>query len=271
MLKKTTCSMLAALFFLSSQFLFGQDVIQKIGDAGYVDWGSRVIRATGVAGINPNMPAGAQRAGALEAAKYVALRNLLQVVQGMYITSETTVRNASLENDVIQSRIQGAIRTFRIVGEPRYMSDQSIEIDVEVPLDGVLSESLLPVSDFKGQSTVNAGAGGYTGLVILAKGLNVMPAMAPKVLDEDGREVYGSSLVSREWALKHGMVGYAKSVAQARKNERVKANPLVVRALRASGDARADLVISNEDAQKIRDIAEYQSFLSNCRVMFVVD
>ncbi len=262
---------LAFFLLLSSQLLLGQDVIQKVGDAGYVDWGNRVIRATGIAGINPNMPAGAQRAGAIEAAKYVALRNLLQVVQGMYITSETTVRNASLENDVIQSRIQGAIRTFRIVGEPRYMSDQSIEIDVEVPLDGILSESILPATTFRSDVVSASPGSGVTGLIIVAKGLKVMPAMAPKVLDEDGREVYGSSLVSREWALKHGMVGYAKSVDQARKNERVKGNPLVIRAIRSSGDARADLVISNQDAMKIRDIAEYQSFLSNCRVMFVVD
>ena len=41
--------------------------------------------------------------------------------------------------------------------------------------------------------------------IIDAKGLNAKPAMSPKVVDENGQEVYGSAYVSREFAVQQGM------------------------------------------------------------------
>ena len=121
-----------------------------------------------------------------------------------------------------------------------------------------------------GQTRFSPGSA-YTGLVINAKGLGVLPAMAPKILDESGREIYGSRFVKREWAVKYGMVGYAKDLNQARNNERAGANPLVVNALRASGPNKADVVVSDADARRIHQAAQYQNFLEKCRVMFIVD
>ena len=95
--------------------------------------------------------------------------------------------------------------------------------------------------------------------------------MAPKIVDESGREIYGSRFVNREWAVKYGMVGYARDLNQARNNERAGKNPLVINALRASGPNKADVVISDADAQRIHQAAQYQNFLEKCRVMFIVD
>jgi hypothetical protein len=95
--------------------------------------------------------------------------------------------------------------------------------------------------------------------------------MSPKVLDEDGREVYGSAFVSAEWATKFGIVGYAKDLEASKKNDRVAANPLVVKGTKASGTGGCDLVISNADAQGMRDMSKNLSFLEQCRVLIVVD
>jgi hypothetical protein len=108
-------------------------------------------------------------------------------------------------------------------------------------------------------------------LVIDSRGLSVRPAMAPKLLDEDGREVYGSAFVSQEWATKYGIVGYVKDLDSAKKNDRVTANPLVVKALKNSGSGESDLVISNADAQALKDVSKNLSFLEQCRVLIVVD
>jgi len=294
---------LCLLSLAGVQAAMAQGVVQTIDDAGVVDWGAQIIRATGIAGINPSLPPGAQRASAIEAAKLAALRNLLQAVNGVTLSSETTVHNAALENDMIQTRVNGAVRHFTIV-DTRYLSDQSVEVEIEVPITGVLADAVLP-QDFGGGQflspvyvcptcgqpwpagkpvppgvhLVRADSGranfspgsAYTGLVINAKGLGLVPAMAPKILDGSGREIYGSRFVKREWAVQYGMVGYAKDLSQARKNERAGKNPLVITALRASGPNKADVVVSDADAQRIHQAAQYQNFLEKCRVMFIVD
>jgi hypothetical protein len=210
---------------------FSQSVTQAVGAQGTVDWSQRRIRATGVAAPNPNMPPGSQRAGALEAAKLTALRNLLQTVKGMAIDSETLVNNAMVESDVIRTRVSGFVQGFTVV-DTRYMSDMSVEVEVEIPIAGISDVVLPPGAALPGDSgNPNAGygvpggqgvpsvpAGVITGVVINAKGLGAVPAMAPKVLDEDGNEVYGSRLVNRDWAVQQGMVGYAKVLNEARSN-----------------------------------------------------
>lgn len=252
---------------------YAQVVTQNVGTSGVVDWSRQTIRAWGIAGVNPNDPPGAARANAITAARTIAMRNLLESVQGVAITSETTVRNAMVENDVINTRIQGFVKGCRMVGEPKYMSDTSIEVEVEVTMSG-LADIFLPKApdgSTPSPSEVPMAAGAYTGLIIDAKGLGVMPAMAPKVEDENGNEVYGSKFVSREWAVRQGMVGYEKSLEAARGNQRVTNNPLVIKALKASGANKSDVVVSNADAQRLQQATQSQNFLDHCRVMFLLD
>ncbi len=98
-----------------------------------------------------------------------------------------------------------------------------------------------------------------------------MPAMAPRVVDENGNEIYGSRYVSRQYAVQQGMVGYDKDVNAARSNQRVTNNPLIIKALRATGNNKADLVVADADAQRIHGAAQTQNFLDKCRVIFIVD
>jgi hypothetical protein len=65
-------------------------------------------------------------------------------------------------------------------------------------------------------------------------------------------------------------VGYHNNMNQARANERVAGNPLVVRALRTTGANGCDLIISSADAARIRQAAGNVSFLDECRVMIVL-
>jgi len=129
----------------------------------------------------------------------------------------------------------------------------------------------LPPTSFGSQAVPKAGNPVYSGIVFDSRGLNLRPAMAPKVLDEDGREVYGSAFVSQEWATKYGIVGYVKDLDAAKQNDRVAANPLVVKAIKATGAGSSDIVISNADAQGLRDMSKNLSFLEQCRVLVVVD
>lgn len=268
---------LALVLLTCSSLLVAQNVTQAVGPSGVVDWSSQIIRSTGIGSPNPNMPPTAQRAGAIMAAKSDALRNLLSTVQGVSVSSETTVRDFMLESDVINTTVRGVVKSYTVV-DTKYMSSGDIEVTIEVPLTGVLSDALLPSATGQFISSAYATAaptmpqsGAYTGLLIDARGLGVRPAMAPKILDENNEEVYGSKFVDREWAVKIGMVGYDKDVNKARSNDRVTANPMVVKAIKTVGPNKADVVISNTSAQAIKDAAQNQNFLDKCKVMFIVD
>jgi hypothetical protein len=111
----------------------------------------------------------------------------------------------------------------------------------------------------------------YTGLVLDATGLQARPAMTPQIFDEEGNEVYGTAVVSREYAIQQGMAGYARDVQKASASERVGGQPLVVKAMEVRGQARTDFVVSNEAAENLRQVAADQGFLRQCRVMIVLD
>lgn len=110
----------------------------------------------------------------------------------------------------------------------------------------------------------------YTGLIFDAQHLSFIPSASPKILDEDGREVYGSAYVDKEWVEKQGIAGYAKSLEEAKANQRVSGNPLVINAMKVTGANNRDLIISNEDARKIRELAKNINFLDRAKVIIVV-
>jgi len=110
----------------------------------------------------------------------------------------------------------------------------------------------------------------YTGLIFDAQNLTFTPSASVKILDEDGREVYGSAYVSKDWAEKQGIVSYVKDLAQAKANQRVAGNPLVIKAIKVTGPNNKDLVISNDDARRVRDLAKNLNFLDAAKVVIIV-
>jgi hypothetical protein len=249
------------------------------------------------------------RALARRAAIVVARRNLLEIVKGVRIDSETTVQEYMVTSDIIRTSISGYLQNSQIL-DVAYMSDGSVEATVGVSLRGGLAQIVIPKTmPFKVEKpqaiaepeitqpapaplpaptepapapvpalpapTEPAPAPTpeqiITGLVVDASGSGVRPAMSPKIYDEQGTEVYGSALVSREYAIQQGMAGYAKDIEKAKARPRVTDKPLIVKALSAKGKGMSDLVISNADANKLRELAENQNFLEKCRVMIVLN
>jgi hypothetical protein len=111
----------------------------------------------------------------------------------------------------------------------------------------------------------------YTGLIIDARKLGLRPALVPKILNEKGELVYSSQSVGQQDIIRMGLVGYAKDVNAAARNQRVTADPVVVNGLRATGEKKTDVVISNRDAQIVLTTAPYTGYLKNGRVMVVYD
>jgi hypothetical protein len=253
-----------------------QPVVSGPEGEGNIDWSSRMIVATGIGAPNPNLPQAAQRPGAERAAQQIALRNALETVKGIFLNSSTTVENFMTTSDVVSSRVSGFVKGFQQKGRTKYMSDGTVEITMEIPLDGFGYEMLQDqigekpsITKFEGEKAKKEMV--FTGLIIDCRGLSIKPALSPKVIDESGREVYGSAYVTKEWAIKYGVVGYSKDVAEAAKLERVGTTPGQIKALKADGQNSTDIVIADKDAGDIRSAGKNLKFLSECRVIFVVD
>ena len=248
-----------------------------------VDWDKGIAIALGTGAPAEWAKSSAQKnISAQRAARLDAARNILELVQGINVSSSTSVKDAMVANDEVRTGIEGKLAGVTTVGEPKYFSDGSVQVKLVANLREVIPQSL--VYDAAGGpprllsapdgapvgGSLNPGSA-YTGLIIDARGTGVVPAMAPKILDPDGHEVYGSAYVSREWAISQGVVGYLKDVEKARDNDRVKGNPAVIKAVESTGANKADLVISKADADSLRAISQTQSFLSEGRVMIILD
>jgi hypothetical protein len=111
----------------------------------------------------------------------------------------------------------------------------------------------------------------YTGLIVDARKLNLRPALIPKILNQKGELVYSQQSLDQRDLIKMGLVGYAKDVDAAAKNQRVTAEPCVIPGLNATGDKKTDVIISDRDAQIVLTTAPYTGYLKNGRVMIVYD
>lgn len=243
-------------------------VVQKVGH-GEINWSKKTVTATGSGAANlKDGPVAVARLNAERAAKLDALRNILETLQGVQVDGKRNIGDM-MSNGTIRTKVQGMAQGFKVV-DTRYYSDGSVDVVVSMPIDQNLT-SALDVADGKKKKVNTAGAKSITGLVVNAKGLGAMPSISPRLVDEKGNEVYGASMVSEKGMQQGGIASYVSDVGEAKNAELVGASPLVVKALRISDKAKTDIVISNADADKLRDKGTNQSFLADAKVVIVVD
>ncbi|MCX5830359.1 MAG: hypothetical protein NT140_00440 [Deltaproteobacteria bacterium] len=303
-LRYVVALLVMGLLILSTNTVFCEDtvsmsdwkqIIEKVG-TGSINWSAGYIEAVGI-GAPPERFIGKIQARpmALRAAELVAKRNLLETTKGVRIDSTTLVKDFVVESDVINSQVEGIVKGAVVVKQD-YMSDGSVEVTVRMPLLGDFSSAIMPKAlekkpiaqpqvtppappvqtapqgrSYTSEPRKPSSGAVYTGMVVDARGMQTRPAMSPKILDENGQEVYGSVIVEREFAVQQGMSGYARDLTSAQGNQRVTNNPLTVKAIRAQGAGKSDIIISNADAAALRSAADNLSFMKKCRVMIVLD
>ena len=267
------------IFILSS--IFAQGVVTQL-DKGSINYSEQMINAVGIGFVPSNaVNAGMARRMALRIAKQDAMRQLIEIVNGVTLTSETTMSGAMVD-DVINTKVQGFIRGARPVGQPKYLSDTSVEMEYSVPMSGISDIVLPPVTVPANNQSANNNSGttsqpnapqtgGVTGVIIDARGLNARPAMAPRILDQNGNSIYGPGKYSRKYAVENGVAGYSKTLEAAQKDQRVMGNPVVVKGVATSGTNKTDITISNADVSKIDMANRNYKVLNDCRVLILID
>ncbi|OGW68240.1 MAG: hypothetical protein A3A88_09015 [Nitrospirae bacterium RIFCSPLOWO2_01_FULL_62_17] len=260
--------------------------------SGSVNWTSGWVKATGI-GVPPSNAGPAGKAMAQRAAFSVAVRNLLEVVKGVRIDAATLVENYMIQNDVIKSQVSGFVKGAQIE-KTNESPDGSVEVLVKAPLWGVnsLYDPFLDQMGVQDQKLPPEPAeDSYTGLVIDARGLGLKPACFPAVLDDKGEVVYGPKTVDRAAAQKDGMVHYMSAPKGADLSSlfgdsayivrpvqtkppappREGRKPLKIKGGDKAGALKANIIISSDDAKKIRDDSTLSVALKRSRVTIVTD
>lgn len=258
---------------------------------GSVNWekGAEAdVEAWGV-GLPPvNMPAERGAALALRAATVDAYRQLAEIIKGVQVDSETTMRDLSVESDVVTAKVEALVQGARVV-EKVVNKDGSYSVKVAVPLYGVKSvaavvipeanKDLLPQEtpeiseDYTPAPEVKAQAASYTGVVVDAAGLGLEGTFSPVIYDVNGRAIYGMRNIDKDFAISKGMVEYYNDLQTATVNSRAGSNPLVVKAVSVRGGGNSvnpvNVVVSVEDGDKILYANEKSGMLENKAVAFV--
>jgi hypothetical protein len=251
-----------------------------------VNWQGQVIRATGAGAPDMKASSPAQaRLGAERAALLDAFRNLLSQVKGVQVDG-TRKMDDVMKDDTVRARVEGVVKGYTVANK-RYFSDNGVEIDIEVPVS-MLTDVLDPDATqmlavpAKGETKppepvkpaekpaapkvpdVVASAELATGLVIDARGLKLMPALMPRVLDETGKPVYTVDSLSPEARKTTGVAAYVQSLDEARKSMKAGDKPHVVKAAKANG---ADVLLSQDEAKKL--VSSNPPFLAQGKVVIV--
>ncbi len=276
---------LAMILFIPSQGAceIQAELMETITD-GEIDWTNWVIRAKGRGTPSEKVSQKPLASSmALKTAQIAAYENLLKAIQDIRIESNTNVKNILVADEKIRNQVHVMSRKAQLV-KKEYMSDSgTVEVTIEMSLKNGFSQLILPrnikqIEPIKttsptpsNNSATTNGSNLYTGLVIDARGLNILPAMSIRLLDEKGQEVYGPAYASREYAVQQGMSKYLKSMASAVSDKRVADNPLIVKGLKTGTTSQCDIVISNTDVSKLLSASENLFFLKECRVIIVRD
>ncbi len=169
---------------------------------GSINWTQQYVEAKGFSVIDNEKfknPAQA-KAMARRGATVDAQRNLLEIVKGVQITSETTVNDMIASSDFIYTRVDGIIKGAQIVGEP-IEKDGGYELRMRVPLyetNGIASAVYDKMPQLKTVNTVNDVISQVSpeikdqvlqGLTFNLNGKKFDPSMFPVIVDENNNLV----------------------------------------------------------------------------------
>jgi hypothetical protein len=119
------------------------DALETVGQ-GMINWTTGEVYATGIGAPPSNAVNPAQaRAMAERAAQVVAYRNLLEIVKGVRVDSETVVENFMTKSDIIRTKVDGIIKGAMPV-KKQYLSDGSVEITVVMRMKGDFLNAVVP-------------------------------------------------------------------------------------------------------------------------------
>ena len=252
-------------------------------DNGFIDYANRVIVSRGTASVtaretsqadlklvekNLKLSKGEARAQARE--------NLLDLVKLVNFDGRT-VGEMMVIDPLTESRVETLVGSAYQQGEIEYLERKEVAIALAIKMSG-LAEILV---DAGGHMNENLAQSTFlmtrnstpksertSGIVVDARNIYHVPAMVPKIFNENDKLIYGPRHYTRSRSVNRGPMGYAHTMDDGNVRRRVGNNPMVVEAV--TSDDNVNLRISNIDAERIRDAEKKFGVLTNCKVLVLL-
>ena len=252
-------------------------------DFGFIDYANRIIVSRGTAEItqknsstgellliekNLKLSKGEARARARE--------NLLDLIRMVHFDSRT-VGELMVSDRLIESQVESLVGSAYQQGEIEYLERNEVAIALAIKMSG-LAEILVDATGYLNEGVAQSAylmtraatpkSERTSGVVIDARNIYHIPAMVPKVFNEDDKLVYGPRHYTRSRSVNRGPIGYAHSMDDGNVRRRIGNNPLLVEAVSSLDDI--NLTVSNMDAERIRDVEKKFGLLTNCKVLVLL-
>lgn len=298
---KVRIMLIVAMLLGISGFAFGDEVDERFQKARkYLDVNNAVITSTpeqaytqqyilmNGEGLPRKGATGAQRRlTAITAAKVVAQRRLLELLEGVAVVSETTVKDSELASDLIKTAVSGFVKGTQVVVQEWNEREGSALVIIKVGINGpkgfasALYEKILSEPKIKSELdkpayvppvdlAPAAAPAAYDGLVIDATDFSFRPALINRIFNAKGEVLYDPAKISQKVLVEQGCGEYTNSVDKARAalGKRGVKNPLVVK---ASGTlSPSDLQVADDTALQIFTANQGSGFMADARVAFVL-
>jgi len=230
---------------------------------------------------------GQRRLTAKTAAKVVAQRRVAEMLEGVAIVSETTVKDSELVSDAIKTAVTGFIKGTQVVMEDWNKEEETALVIIKVGLSGPKSFAALMYEKILAEPKIKqeldkpvyvppadiapaSASQGYDGLVIDATDYNFRPALINRIFNAKGEVLYDPAKISQKVLVEQGCGEYTNSIDKARAalGKRGVKNPLVVK---ASGTVSpSDLQVADAIAVQIFSANQGNGFMADARVAFVL-
>lgn len=253
----------------------GGDLIEPQGP-GEINWTQQVIRAKGWGVIDTTRPLPQAKLMAKQAAITVAQRNLLEIIKGVRVVSETKVQDMMTKNDYIYKQIEGIVKGARMIGEP-IEKDGIIEVEMAIGIydsDGIappiqkgLDVTLASLAKLSKKDKEELEK--ITGLVIDATNTGVKPAVFPRILDEKGNVLFDpAEYYDPNDPQLQRIIKVLTTVEKEIKKTELGDNPYVIKALKA---VHSDIVVDNNEARKVNWLKKsFQSLVKIGKALLIL-
>lgn len=256
--------MTALLITLLASAAWGFDpVIQELSD-GRIDWTSLRLLASaeGVpsSGVLVNLETlegdARQRLGP----------RMLAMARKVRVSADLTAADLLDARDLVADRIDDNLMLWEVF-EVRYYMSGGVEMEGALPLQSWLRPALVSLA--KGKDRTTPATAPTSGLVVDARGLDVSPALSPRLQGPAGETLYSVATMTVLAASQRTPVVYVTDPADVAAGKRAGVQPLFVRA--ASVSSATDLVLDAADAARVAQAATEAPFLLQGNVVVVVD
>jgi len=245
--------------------------------------GSIIVKGEGAAPTDRPLSAPQKRILAIRAAKVAALRELAEIVDGVAVSGETIVKDASVQSDTIRAAVQGMVKGAKVLQEAydpmTEMGAVYLSISMQGP-NGVASQLLPQLLPTLPPSTAAAylppavppaaPPQPYDGLILDIKEHQFKPALINRILAQNGEILYDPTKIAQNILVERGAGDYTNDVGKAKAilSERGAKNPLVVK---AAGVVKfTDVQVGADDAAGIFAANQKANFLEGAKVVFVL-